>query len=45
MHLHTVYMAYSECMLTLLNSLAERTLFLLGAMDYYRPAFCALIEY
>ena len=25
MHLHTVYMQYSECMPTLLNPLAERT--------------------
>jgi hypothetical protein len=27
MHLHTVYMAYSECLPTLLNPLAEKTCF------------------
>ena len=27
MHLHTVYMEYSECLPTLLNPLAERTCF------------------
>jgi hypothetical protein len=27
MHLHTVYMAYSECLPTRLNPLAERTYF------------------
>jgi hypothetical protein len=36
MHLHTAYMEYSECLLTLLNHLAESTCF--SQVPTYKPA-------
>jgi hypothetical protein len=37
-HLHTVYMAYSECLRTLLNPLAERKLFSQAPASSARPS-------